>query len=124
MAATLRHFAINAEDVERARQFYRAVCGWNFTPWGPPGYVQTRDAGNGLMGAIQERVEQGKDARLGIVTTFGVDDIRAALAATEAHGGRIVAQPFRIEGVGEIGYIEDCEGNLCALAQYVEGYWG
>jgi len=52
-----------------------------------------------------------------------VDDIRATLAAAEANGGRVLMQPYRIEGVGEIGYFEDPEGNLCGVAQYVDGVW-
>ena len=31
-------FAINADDVPRARQFYTTVFGWSFEPWGPPGF--------------------------------------------------------------------------------------
>lgn len=34
MAARFRHFAINADDVGRARDFYEAVFGWTFTPGG------------------------------------------------------------------------------------------
>jgi predicted enzyme related to lactoylglutathione lyase len=45
------------------------------------------------------------------------------LAAAEAHGGRILMQPFRIEGVGDVGYFEDSEGNICGVAQYLPGLW-
>ena len=38
MTATLRHFAINADDVPRAKRFYEEVFGWSFTPWGPPNF--------------------------------------------------------------------------------------
>jgi uncharacterized protein len=119
MTATFRHFAINADDVDRARGFYQAVFGWTFSPWGPPDFFQTKDAGKGVMGALQKRQDMGS----GLMTTFGVDDIRAALAAVEANGGQVVMQPYRIEGVGEIGYFKDCEGNVCGIAQYVEGHW-
>ena len=55
MPATFRHFAINADDVPRARAFYERVFGWEFTPWGPPDFYQTRSAGAGFMGALQGR---------------------------------------------------------------------
>ena len=124
MPATFRHFAINADDIDRARGFYRAVFGWNFTPWGPPGFFRTQHAGKGVMGALQQRQDmtEGKGVH-SFMTTFGVDDIRAALAAIEANGGQVVMQPYRIDGVGEIGYFKDCEGNVCGIAQYVEGRW-
>jgi uncharacterized protein len=125
MPATLRHFAINADDVPRAKSFYEKVFGWTFTPWGPPNFYQVRgDAGPGLMGALQDRWEVVPGQKTNaFVTTFGVDDIRAVLAAAAANGGRVVAQPYRIEGVGEIGYFEDPEGNVCGVAQYVPGLW-
>jgi predicted enzyme related to lactoylglutathione lyase len=125
VTATLRHFAINADDVDRARSFYEAVFGWAFTPWGPPGFFQTQDAGEGVKGALQERRGLVEGKRLhAFETTFGVEDIRTALAAVEENGGRVVMQPYRIDGVGEIGYFEDCEGNICGIAQYVNGLWG
>ncbi len=123
MPARFRHFAINADDTGRARAFYGTVFGWNFAPWGPPGYFQTRDAGEGLIGALQERQDWGGKRPHAFVPTFGVDDITAALAAVEAQGGRVLLRPYRIDGVGEIGYFEDPEGNLCGIAQYAEGYW-
>ncbi len=36
MGNHIRHFAIHADDVERARNFYAAVFDWRFEPWGPP----------------------------------------------------------------------------------------
>ncbi len=124
MAGTFRHFAINADDVDRARDFYGAVFGWSFTPWGPPGFFQTRDAGDAILGALQERWQMGEGKRINtFVPTIGVDDIKAALAVIEDKGGRVVMQPYRIDGVGDIAYFEDPEGNICGIAQYIEGHW-
>src|SRR5438045_2402698 len=36
MAHNVVHFAIHADDVERARRFYEAVSGWRFEAWRPP----------------------------------------------------------------------------------------
>jgi len=124
MTGTLRHLAIHADDVDRARDFYEAVFGWTFKPWGPPGYFQTDDAGKAILGALQKRWQIGEGkAPPAFVPTVGVEDIRSALATIEKNGGRMVMQPYRIEGVGEIGYFEDCEGNICGIAQYVPGLW-
>ncbi|MYM30531.1 VOC family protein [Duganella sp. CY15W] len=119
MSATLRHFAINADDVGRARTFYESVFGWRFDPWGPPGFYQIKNAGQGLLGALQERRELVPGVRVAAYeTSMGVDDLRATMAAVEAGGGRIVMQPYRIEGVGELIYFEDTEGNLVGAMQY------
>lgn len=123
MPATLRHFAINADDVPRARAFYEQVFGWNFTPWGPPGFYQVRDAGKGLLGALQGRREVGDQRMPGMEITFGVDDIHATIAAIEAAGGTILMPPFRIEGVGELTFFRDTEGNVAGAMQYEAVQW-
>ena len=38
MPNDLDFFAINADDVPRARKFYETVFGWSFEPWGPPNF--------------------------------------------------------------------------------------
>lgn len=121
MPATLRHFAINADDVPRAKAFYEAVFGWAFTPWGPPDFYQTGDAGEGIMGALQGRRDIGGERMPGIEPTFAVADIEAAVAAIEQAGGRIVMSPFHIPTVGRLIFFADTEGNIAGAMQYEEG---
>ncbi|MRW92172.1 VOC family protein [Duganella sp. FT80W] len=119
MPATLRHFAINADDVGRARTFYESVFGWRFDPWGPPGFYQIKNAGQGVLGALQQRRELAPGVRMsGYEASMGVADLRATMTAIEASGGRILMQPYRIDGVGELIYFEDTEGNLVGAMQY------
>ena len=124
MTAKFRHFAINADDVQRAKQFYEAVFGWTFSPWGPPNFYQVRDAGEGLLGALQERRElvAGQPANT-FEPTVGVEDLGVAKAAGVAAGGKIVMPRTRIEGVGELIYFRDSEGNLVGAMQYDTGLW-
>lgn len=120
----MRHFAINAQDVRRARGFYEAAFGWTFTPWGPPGFYQVKTAGEGLLGALQGRreIEVGT-AMPGFEVTFGVEDLAATLAAIAAHGGRPLMQPFHIEGVGSLAFFADPEGVIAGAMQYDAGVW-
>jgi predicted enzyme related to lactoylglutathione lyase len=125
MPAKLRHFAINADDVPRAKAFYEGVFGWTFDPWGPPDFYQVKNAGHGLLGALQGRRELAPGVRMaGYEVTAGVEDIEATIAAVEAAGGKIIMQPYRIEGVGELIYFEDTEGNLVGAMQYEAGVFG
>ena len=125
MPATFRHFAINADDVQQARRFYESVFGWTFTPWGPPDFYQVRDVGDGFVGALQQRRELQPGVRTNsFEPTIGVDDLKATIAAVEAGGGRMLTQPFRIEGVGELAFFQDPDGNLCGAMQYEAGVWG
>lgn len=122
MPAIFRHFAINADDIQRARRFYEGVFGWRFSPWGPPDFYQIKNAGDGLLGALQARREIVPDVRAtSFEPSFGVEDLAATIAAIEAAGGKIVMQPYRIEGVGELIYFEDTEGNLVGAMQYDPG---
>lgn len=122
MSATFRHFAINADDTARAKSFYEGVFGWRFDPWGPPDFYQVKNAGQGLLGALQGRRELVPGVRMaGFEASFGVEDLKATIAAIEAGGGKIIMPPYRIEGVGELIYFEDTEGNLVGAMQYDPG---
>jgi predicted enzyme related to lactoylglutathione lyase len=124
MAATFRHFAINADDVPRARRFYEAVFGWRFDPWGPPDFYQIKNAGQGVIGALQGRRELVPGVRMtGYEASLGVEDLKATMAAIEAGGGKILMPPYRIEGVGELIYFQDTEGNLAGAMQYEPGFF-
>jgi predicted enzyme related to lactoylglutathione lyase len=120
--ANVGHFAIECDDVERARAFYQAVFGWRIQPWGPPDYYHiltgTPEA-PGILGDLRTRREplSGTGCR-GYECTVNVGSLAEAMAAVEAHGGRIVAKPYRIEGVGNLAYFEDTEGNRAGLMQY------
>jgi predicted enzyme related to lactoylglutathione lyase len=59
----------------------------------------------------------------GYEASFGVEDIRATITAVEAAGGKIVMPPYRLEGVGELIYFEDSEGNLVGAMQYDPGFF-
>lgn len=118
MSATLRHFSINADDLPRARSFYETVFGWTFRPWGPPDFYQTDASGNGPSGSLQGRREVSGLPMPGVEVTFAVDDVRATAAAIEAQGGTILTPPFHIEGVGELIWFRDTEGNIAGAMQY------
>jgi predicted enzyme related to lactoylglutathione lyase len=120
--APVRHFAINADDVQRAKTFYERVFGWSFTPWGPPDFYQIFGVGTGFLGALQRRreLEPGLKVRA-FETTMGVPDLKATIAEVEAAGGRVLMPRVRIEGVGDLTYFEDPEGNVVGAMQYDPG---
>lgn len=121
MPTALRHFAINADDIARAKAFYERAFGWTYTPWGPPGFYQTRSAGKSLMGALQGRRAIGGQTMPDIELSFGVDDLDAVCTRIEAAGGGIVMAPFTIETVGRLVFFRDTEGNIAGVMQYEPG---
>jgi uncharacterized protein len=122
MAHNVVHFAIHADDVERARRFYEVVFGWHFEAWGPPGFynIATGDPGRpGILGALHQRDEPltGSGTR-GFTCTVAVDDLRAIRAKVTANGGTITYQEIEIPTVGTLTQFLDTEGNEVAAMVY------
>jgi predicted enzyme related to lactoylglutathione lyase len=114
-------FAINADDVPRARKFYEMVFGWSFEPWGPPNFyliaTDTERAAT-IGGALQERRELARGQKMiGFECTITVDNIDQTIRAIEANGGRIAAPKFHIPTVGTVAYFFDSEGNVVGIRQ-------
>ncbi len=120
MSNNVAFFAINADDVPRARKFYETVFGWGFEPWGPPNFylIETNEGATAISGALQERRELVPGQKMvGYECTITVADIDQAIRAIEANGGRIAAGKFHIPTVGTIAYFFDTEGNVAGLRQ-------
>ena len=114
-------FAINADDVPRARKFYEAVFNWSFEPWGPPGFylIDTgKEPACAIRGALQERRELAPGQKMiGFECTVTVADIDEAIRAIQANGGRLAAPKSHIPTVGTVAYFFDTEGNVAAVIQ-------
>ena len=120
MTPRLTHFAINTDDVEATEEFYRAVFGWRFRDYGPPGFVQiVDDETDEPMGAIQQSRQLLPDAPTsGFECTFGVDDVDATTERVVAAGGRLLMERFTITGVGHLVAFEDPGGNPVLAMEY------
>ena len=121
MPNNLFRFAINADNVPRARDFYKNVFGWTFEPWGPPNFYLI-ETGNqpvhpvgGLLQERRELIPGGK--MIGFECTVSVPDLDATLRAIESHGGKVITSKFHIPTVGTCCYFEDTEGNVAGVIQ-------
>jgi predicted enzyme related to lactoylglutathione lyase len=117
------HFAINADDVSRARRFYEKVFGWKFQAYGPPGfYMVDEDSARAtvaLRGSLQKRREIVPGVAMrGFECTISVEDIQAAAAAVEANGGKIVMPICTLAGIGQLLFFQDPEVNIAGAMQY------
>src|SRR5690349_2347076 len=113
---TLAHFAINADDVDKAMAFYKAVFGWKFTSWGPPGFFQIEGAG--VMGALQGRRTLNGQRMQGFECTIGVPSIDKVEKAVKAAGGKVLLERSVIVGVGTLMFFADPDGNVFGAMQY------
>jgi hypothetical protein len=124
--ARVVHFEIQADDLERARQFYGDVFGWSFTDWsnvtGSPYFgVTTGDPETpGIDGGMLQRPvpapgpAQGTNA---YVCTVEVDDYDATESRILANGGQVALPKYALPGMAWQGYYLDTEGNTFGIHQ-------
>ncbi len=116
MPAKLAHFAIEADDVERARVFYGDVFGWTLEAWGPPDFYRIQGAG--VHGALQKRQGPSVPGRKGFICSLAVTDLAASSKAIQEAGGALIGGPHQIPTVGELIQFSDTEGNEAIIIQY------
>jgi uncharacterized protein len=121
MVNIVRHFEIEAADVDRAKRFYESVFGWKISPWGPPDYYLIDTGVPAVTGDIRQSGGTTRNAYCGFVCTIGVENSKAVQEAVVLNGGKIVVPEYRIEGVGNLFYFTDTEGNRVGVMKYDGG---
>lgn len=122
MPNDIAHFAIHADDCERAKAFYETVFQWKFRPWGPPGFWLIETSPGAVGGSLQKRQHPvAGRGQIGYECTVAVEDVRATAAAINNAGGKTLMSPFTIERVGTLVNFQDPEGNLVCAMQYEKG---
>ena len=117
------HFEIQADNIERVKNFYQKVFGWKFDQmmekekggmdyWG----ITTGDAGPGINGGLYERSE-GSEKRYLYDCTIDVADLDSAIKAVKESGGTIIGEKMEIPGVGWFVSAKDTEGNRFGMMQ-------
>jgi hypothetical protein len=119
----LAHFAINADDVPRAKKFYEKVFGWKFSAWGPPDFYQIRTGKENetqpVLGALQGRRNLVKNQpTIGYECTIAVPSIDDTIQAVIKSGGSIALPKSIISGVGALAFFRDTEGNVFGAIQF------
>ena len=117
------HFEIPADDIERAKQFYSWVFGWELADMPELGYTVVRttpvDEQTQLPsepGAINGGMfRRSADAPSMPVLTIDVNSVDDALKEIEAAGGRVLRPRTEIPGMGAFAYFTDPEGNALGL---------
>jgi predicted enzyme related to lactoylglutathione lyase len=118
MTGKVVHFEIPADDVARARAFYREAFGWqvNEVPGMDYTLVSTTETDEVTTpGAING----GLMARQGPITapviTIETEDIDATLQLVEKLGGAVTLPRMAVGEMGFAAYFTDPEGNVVGL---------
>jgi uncharacterized protein len=118
------HFEIPAEDLDRARNFYGSVFGWELQTMPMQGgeytIVKTTAVDEQTQiptepGAINGGMMQRDERVTSPVITVDVHAIDDALKEIEAAGGSTVTPRTPIPGMGAFAYFRDPEGNVLGL---------
>lgn len=118
------HFEIPADDLDRAKNFYGSVFGWELQtmPMNEGEYtsVKTTDVDEQTQLPTEPGAINGgmfvRDERLTTpVITIDVDGIDDALKQIEDEGGSTVTPRTAIPGMGAFAYFKDPEGNVMGL---------
>ena len=118
------HFEIPADDVDRAKEFYGSVFGWQLQTMsmGDSDYTiamttptdeqtqQPTEAG-GINGGMMQRTPHTPAP----VITIDVEEIDQSLKEIESRGGSTVTPRTAIPGMGAFAYFKDPEGNVMGL---------
>ncbi|HSR30982.1 MAG TPA: VOC family protein [Anaerolineae bacterium] len=116
MKHTIVHFEIPADDVERAKEFYSELFGWQFST--PPGFEDYwvfdtgdpyQDPGGGLM--ARQVPEQG------IVHYIQVESVEDHVTRVQELGGEVLMPKSPVPGMGWFAQFLDTEGNCFAVWQ-------
>jgi uncharacterized protein len=119
------HFEIPADNVERAKSFYKQAFGWDISQVPGMEYhmVNTtaidektrlpREVG-AINGGLAKR---NNDTNKNTVVTIDVADIETALKNIEKQGGKTVQKKQPVADMGFTAYFKDTEGNIVGLWQ-------
>lgn len=114
--ATIVHFDVPAEDIQRAKKFYEDLFDWKIEPVpGPMEYfnIFTKDEkGNrGIGGGMGKRGQPEQR----ITNYFGVANIDDSIKKIKDLGGTILMPKTTIPGFGYLATFLDTEGNKIGL---------
>jgi len=113
----INHFEINADNPQRAIDFYKNVFKWKVEKWEGPLDYWIITAGDedemGINGGLQKR--ENKEDK--IINYIGVESVNNIIKKVEENGGKILKPKSPIPGVGYYAFFEDTEGNRLGIME-------
>lgn len=119
------HFEIPADDVERAKKFYKKVFDWKMESIPDMEYtmIQTIAVDEKHMptepGAINGGMMKRQDPVKSPVITIAVQDIEGTMKSVKKMGGQSIRGKMQVGDMGYAAYFKDTEGNIIGLWQII-----
>lgn len=111
-------FDIFVSDIDRAKKFYEAVFGVQFTDlpneWGKQSFFPFENDGQNITGALVEKSDYVANTN-NTVVYFASEDCVIEETKVESAGGKIVRPKMSIGEFGFVSILVDTEGNTIGL---------
>ncbi len=114
---------LNTWDPDKAKAYYAAVLGWDYEEVPAAGddmprpYYIARKDGQRIAGIFTFYEPRFTGIPDHWFTYLAVDDVKNAVAESNARGGSLVREPFNIPGFGILAVVRDCNGAGMGLIQ-------
>jgi len=112
-----------SDDVDRARDFYTGVLGWDTEVMdvGAGPYTVFKAGGQEVAGLMAKPPEGPASLAPTAWTSYvTVDDVDARTARVAAAGGSVLAGPMDIPTVGRMSIIQDPTGGVIGIITYAD----
>lgn len=115
MTQPVTYVELNSPDLEATARFFTSVFGWRPEPFTGPEYLV---AGHDSSPGIDTGLLASHDGQPRAIPVIRVNSLDVSMASTRTHGGKVVVEPFEIDGVGRGCYVVDPAGLLIGLHEY------
>jgi predicted enzyme related to lactoylglutathione lyase len=105
---TLVHFEIPADDIDRARNFYSGLFGWEINAIPDMDYWLITTSGEKAVGGGMMKRQNPEQSITNYIDVPSVDDYAAKI---EALGGKVVMPKTAVPGMGYFLMFMDPENN-------------
>ena len=115
-AGSITHFELYTEDPAATREFHEAVFGWAFESIDGGAYTMVHPP-TPPYGGVMEATDEMPAGVLAYLLVAGAEDVCRDI---EAAGGRILREPYEIEGWGTMAVFEAPGGFVGAVWEAAE----
>jgi predicted enzyme related to lactoylglutathione lyase len=118
----VQHFEIPADDLERAKAFYRAAFGWKLHDVPGLEYVMAdsveTDSNRQPIGGTNSGIIKRNSSHAKVTSiTVTVKNIDEAITGVIRGGKKLLKEQAKFLEIGLVAYEEDTEGNVVGLWQ-------
>lgn len=115
-------FECGSTAAAEAKSFYTKLFGWNAVdvpmPGGAGHYTLLKVGEDDIAGLHQLGGPQFEGVPSHWMTYVAVEDVDETTKRTVSLGGKVVAEPMDVPGVGRMGFLQDPTGATIAIARF------